>query len=81
MADQINTTSTPAERSGGSAMPFIVGILVAAVVVLGYVLFTGGEVAPASDDINITVEGAGSAVEGAAQAVEDGAEAVAGEGN
>jgi hypothetical protein len=50
-------------------MGFVVGALVVVVAGLAYFMFAGGDVG-GSDDVNITVEGAGAAVEGAAEAVE-----------
>ena len=61
MADQINTTNTPA-KTGGNGIAFIVGILVVVVAVLAYVVWGSG--AEGGKDISVTIEGAADAVEG-----------------
>lgn len=87
-SDTTHTTNTPrgthstTTSSGSSGLAFIVGALVVAVAVLGYVMFADGG---SSDDLTVTVEGGGAAVEsvenaaeGVAGAVEGAAEAVEG---
>lgn len=64
-----HTTTTTTTNTGGSGMAFVVGALVVVVAGLAYFVFADGETT-GSDDINITVEGAGTAVEDAADAVE-----------
>lgn len=79
MSDKPNThtsSSTHTGGSGGNGIAFIVGGLVVAVAVIGFFLFSGVSVDDGSSDVNISVEGAGSAVEGAADAVEGAANAV-----
>ncbi|RLJ41479.1 hypothetical protein BDE40_0751 [Litoreibacter halocynthiae] len=62
-------TTTTTTTGGGAGMGIVVGALVVVVAFLAYVIFSGS--APSGqDDVNITIEGAGSAVEGAAEAVE-----------
>lgn len=63
MADQ-NTQQTT--QSGNSTLAFIVGALVVAVGVMGYVLWSGqgGE-----EGLTISIEGADTAIEDAAEAV------------
>ena len=75
-------THTTTKTGGNSALAFIVGALVVAVLVLAYFMFAAGE---SSDDLTVTVEGAGAAVEsvgsaadGVAGAVEGAADAVEG---
>ena len=63
-------TTTTHTSGGGSGLAFILGGVVVALAVLAW-LFMGGET---SDDVTVTVEGAGEAVE----AVEGAAEGVAG---
>lgn len=65
MADQINTTSTPA-KSGGTGIAFIVGILVVVVGILAYVML-GGSTDTSGGDVTINVEGAAEAIEGAVE--------------
>lgn len=57
-------------NSSNSGLAFIVGALVVAVVALGYVLFSDAELGGSSDDVTISIEGAGDAMEDAGQAVE-----------
>ena len=56
--------------SSNSGLAFIVGGLVVAVAVLGWALFSGAELGGSSDDVTISIEGAGEAMEDAGQAVE-----------
>ena len=62
-------TTTTTASGAGAGLGFIVGALVVAVALIAYVVFSGAEPYP-QDDVDITIEGAGSAVEGAAEAVE-----------
>ncbi len=76
MADHTSSHTTETKTgSGSTGLAFIVGALVVVVAVLAYFMFGGTN---DSDDLTITVEGAGSAVEGAAAAVEGAADSSAG---
>lgn len=68
-----NTTTTTTTTSGTS-LGFILGALVVVVAILSYFIYTDADVG-GSDDVNITIEGAGDAVKGAADAVEGAAAA------
>ena len=80
MADKSTSHVTRADSGSGgnTGIAFVVGILVVVVGVLAYVVFYGGG-AEGADDVDITIEGGGSAVEGAAEAVEGAANSVAAE--
>lgn len=77
MADQGTThsTATSTTSGGSTGLAFVVGALVVVVGVLAWFIISGADAG--RDDVNINIEGAGSAVEGAAQAVEDAAEGAA----
>lgn len=79
MSDNTTSHTTNTTNSGSNGVAIIVGMLVVAVAVIGFVLFGGGiEPMDSSDDVTISIEGAGSAVEGAAQSMENAAEGAAG---
>ncbi len=61
------------ERRSGGSMPFILGGVVVAVLVIGWVLFSGGGEVAETDggDVNVSIEGS---AEEATQAAEDAAE-------
>ncbi len=59
---------TTVNKTSGTGSGIIIGILAVVVIGFGFFFFSGGEVVDGSDDINVTVEGAGEAVEGAAEA-------------
>lgn len=56
--------------NSNSGLAFIVGALVVAVAVLGWAFFSGAETGGSSDDVTISIEGAGEAAQEAGQAVE-----------
>lgn len=58
MSDQTQNNS----QSGNSMLAFIVGALVVAVGVLGWIVYGGGDL-DGSDDVTISIEGGGAAVE------------------
>ena len=67
---------TTINKTSGTTTGFIIGALLVLALVLGYFVFSGANPFTSSDDINVTVEGAGAAanaVEGAADAVKDAA--------
>lgn len=70
------THTTHSTATGGAGIGFAIGALVVAVLVVGYFLFSGAEIAD-EGDINISVEGAGEAVEDAGNALESAAEGTA----
>lgn len=80
MADKSTSHITRADSGSGgnTGIAFVVGILVVAVGVLAYVVLYGGG-AGGADDVDITIEGGGSAVESAAEAVEGAAESAGAE--
>lgn len=71
-----HNTTTTTTTSGGAGMGIIVGALVVIVGILAYFMF-GGEAPSGSNDVTVTIEGAGDAVQGAAEAVEGAAEGAA----
>ena len=63
------SNSAPNGKSGNSGLAFIVGILVAAVAVLGYVVYENGQ---STDEVSITLdagplEDAAESIEGAVE--------------
>ncbi|MEO1137844.1 MAG: hypothetical protein AAFW87_00170 [Pseudomonadota bacterium] len=70
MADQNN--SDTASRSNNAGLAFIVGALVVAVCVLGYMVLGNGNAG--DGDVTISIEGATDAVESAAAAAEGASE-------
>lgn len=56
--------------NSNSGLAFIVGALVVAVGFLAYALFSGAELGGSSDDVTISIEGAGEAAQEAGQAIE-----------
>ncbi|MEM8577457.1 MAG: hypothetical protein AAGF60_06365 [Pseudomonadota bacterium] len=76
MAD--NTANNTQSSGGNGAMAFILGGVVVALGVLGYIVFAGGDLLPASggDDVTITIDGGAGAAEEAAGALEGAATAV-----
>ncbi|WP_306116687.1 MULTISPECIES: hypothetical protein [unclassified Roseovarius] len=67
MSDQSQTTS----GSSSNMLAFIVGALVVAVGVLGWIVYGGGDL-DGSDDVTISIEGGGEAVEAIEGAVTGG---------
>lgn len=55
------------QNSSNSVLAFIVGALVVAVVVLGWLFYSSAE---NSDDVNISIEGAGEGASETADAIE-----------
>jgi len=72
VTERERTTTTTTTNSGGAGMGIIVGILVVVVAGLAYFMFAGNidTSGNGESDVNITIDGAGSAAEGAADAVE-----------
>lgn len=70
------TREVRTEKRSGSTMAFIVGGLVVAVLVIAWVLFSGGDgdVAETGGDDNVSVEGAETATEETAEEVGEAAE-------
>lgn len=75
--DSNHTTTTTTTHSGaGAGMGIVVGALVVVVAILAYFVFAGEQ--GGSDELTISVEGAGAAVESAAEGAAD---AVSGDGS
>jgi hypothetical protein len=75
-SDNNQPTHTTINKTSGTSTGFIIGALLVVALVLGYFVFSGANPFDTSNDVNVTVEGAGAAanaVEGAADAVKDAA--------
>ena len=80
VSERHTTTTTTTNSGGGAGLGFIVGALVIVVGVLAYIMLGGDGPSgtTGTNDVNVTIEGAGDAVQGAGEAVQGAAEAVEG---
>ncbi|MBW4963977.1 hypothetical protein [Sulfitobacter sp. CW3] len=72
------TPHTTVNKTSNTGTGIVIGVLVVLVLGFGFYYFSGGDPMDTSNDINVTVEGAGDAVKGAAESVEDAAESATG---
>lgn len=76
--DNTQAPHTTVNKTSGTGSGILIGALVVIVLGFGFYYFSGGTPMDDSNDVNVTIEGAGDAVQGAAEAVEGAADAATG---